>query len=83
MMKPSESSAAYEGSGGGALRLRVFAFATSGDVGYILGGYGYPASPGDMGKFTLTLKRGADGRWMIFSDMDNASRRQRPAAGAP
>ena len=71
--------AAYTGQAGGPLRLRALAFATADGIGYILGAYGYGDAPGDMGKFTLTLRRGADGRWLIFSDMDNPSQRpQRP-----
>jgi ketosteroid isomerase-like protein len=31
-----------------------------------------------MGKFTLTLRRGRDGRWLIASDMDNGSRPSAP-----
>lgn len=61
--------AAYAGQGpGGSLRLRVFAFAVSGTVGYVIGG-----GRRDAGKFTLALQRAADGRWMIFSDMDNTN----------
>ena len=30
----------------------------------------------DDGKFTLTLRKGSDGRWLIVSDMDNANRRR-------
>ena len=70
---------AYAGQAGGPLRLRALAFATADGIGYILGAYGYGDAPGDMGKFTLTLRRGTDGRWLIFSDMDNPSQRpQRP-----
>ncbi|MBX3173415.1 MAG: SgcJ/EcaC family oxidoreductase [Gemmatimonadaceae bacterium] len=64
----------YTGQGGGPLRLRAVAFATDGNVGYIIGAYGYGEAPGDMGKFTLTLRKGGDGRWLIVSDMDNGSR---------
>lgn len=64
----------YRGQGGGALRLRPLAFATGDSVGYIIGAYGYGSDPADMGKFTLTLRRGSDGRWLIASDMDNGSR---------
>jgi ketosteroid isomerase-like protein len=69
---------AYAGQGG-PLHLRALAFATADSVGYIVGAYGYgplgtPAP--DMGKFTLTLRRGG-GRWLIFSDMDNGSVRPR------
>lgn len=63
---------------GGPLALRALAFATEGDVGYIIGGYaGAPGDPDD-GKFTLTLRKGADGRWLIMSDMDNSNRQRRP-----
>lgn len=65
--------AAYTGQGGGPLRLRALAAATADTVGYIIGAYGYGDGPGDQGKFTLTLRRGSDGRWLIFSDMDNPS----------
>jgi ketosteroid isomerase-like protein len=60
----------YTGQGG-PLFLRAFAFATEGSVGYILGGYAGVADKPDEGKFTLTLRKGKDGRWLIFSDMDN------------
>lgn len=75
--------AAYTGQAGGALRLRALAAATADTVGYIIGAYGYGDAPGDQGKFTLTLRGGPDGRWLIFSDMDNASRPPRPAGAAP
>ena len=65
----------YTGQGG-PLSLRAFAYATEGGVGYILGGYTDAAGKPDMGKFTLTLKKGAAGRWLIMSDMDNANRRR-------
>src|SRR5262245_6121074 len=61
---------------GGPLALRAFAYATEGAVGYILGGYaGKPGEPDD-GQFTLTLRKGPDGRWLIMSDMDNSNRRR-------
>lgn len=65
----------YTGQGG-PLSLRAFAYAAEGGVGYILGGYTDKAGNPDMGKFTLTLKKGSDGRWLILSDMDNANRRR-------
>ena len=72
----------YGRQAGGALRLRALAFATTDSIGYILGAYGYASSgPGDVGKFTLTLRRGPGDRWLIFSDMDNLNpprRRQAP-----
>lgn len=65
---------AYRGQAGGPLRLRPLAYATADSVGYIIGAYGYGDDPTDQGKFTLTLRRGSDGRWLIASDMDNGSR---------
>ena len=60
---------------GSPLSLRAFAYATSGDVGYILGGYSAATGKADEGKFTLTLRKKA-GRWLIASDMDNRNSRQ-------
>ena len=60
---------------GAPLSLRAFAYATQGDVGYIIGGYTDKPGMPDFGKFTLTLRKGADGRWLIMSDMDNSNRR--------
>lgn len=65
----------YTGQGG-PLSLRALAYATEGAVGYIIGGYTETAGKPDIGKFTLTLKKGADGRWLIMSDMDNGNRRR-------
>ncbi len=67
---------AYAGSGG-PLVLRAFAFAISGDAGYILGAFARREGEPDLGKFTLTLRRAAGGRWEIMSDMDNANREGR------
>ena len=63
----------YTGSGG-PLFLRAFAYATEGKTVYILGGFTNRQEGADIGKFTLTLSKGADGRWLIFSDMDNGNR---------
>lgn len=68
---------AYTGSAGGDLRLRALAYATADTLGFIIGAYSYGDEPGDLGKFTLTLRRSPTGRWLIFSDMDNTSRRPR------
>jgi ketosteroid isomerase-like protein len=62
-------------SDGAPLSLRAFAYATNGDTGYIIGGYGREAGKPDDGKFTLTLRKSANGRWLIVSDMDNSNRR--------
>ena len=73
----------YKGPGG-PLVLRAFAFATEGDVGYILGGFSRQEGQPDVGKFTLTLRKGKDGRWLIVSDMDNGNRSsRRPARTTP
>lgn len=64
-------------SSGSPLALRAIAFATSGDIGYIIGGYSRERGKPDDGKFTLTLRKAGDGRWLIVSDMDNSNRPQR------
>lgn len=71
----------YQGQGGAELQLRALAYATSDTVGYIVGAYRYPNATGDVGKFTLTLRRARGGPWQIFSDMDNPS--QPPRRPAP
>jgi ketosteroid isomerase-like protein len=60
---------------GGPLALRALAYATEGSIGYIVGGFARQQGEPDIGKFTLTLRKGADGRWLIFSDMDNGNSR--------
>jgi acetyl esterase/lipase len=73
----------YTGSGG-PLALRALVVSTEGRVGYILGGFARRKGESDIGKFTLTLRRGPDGRWLIVSDMDNGNGRPAPpAASAP
>ena len=69
-------AARYTGSGGAPLALRAIAFSVEGSTGFILGCYAPKASDPDIGKFTLTLRRNSDGRWLIFSDMDNPNRRR-------
>ena len=68
---------------GGPLALRALAYSTEGAIGYILGGYARRAGDPDVGKFTLTLRRGGDGRWLILSDMDNGNGRPVPPPSAP
>jgi ketosteroid isomerase-like protein len=60
---------------GSPLSLRAISYATQGEVGYIIGGYGKERDKTDDGKFTLTLRKNSDGRWLIVSDMDNSNRR--------
>jgi ketosteroid isomerase-like protein len=67
-------AAHYGSGGGGPLSLRALAYATEGAVGYIIGGYTTERGAPDIGKFTLTLRKQPDGRWMIVSDMDNPNR---------
>jgi ketosteroid isomerase-like protein len=61
---------------GGPLSLRAIAYVAEGGVGYIIGGYTDTVGKPDIGKFTLTLRKGSDGRWLILSDMDNSNRRR-------
>ena len=65
----------YTGKGG-PLALRALAYATNGDAGYIIGGYSQVSGEPDVGKFTLTLRKGDAGRWLIMSDMDNGNTRR-------
>jgi len=74
---------AYAGQGGGELRLRALAYAVADTVGYIIGAYGYGDAPGDMGKFTLTLRRPRNGAWEIYSDMDNGNQPRRAPPSPP
>ena len=59
---------------GGPLSLRALAYAVEGKVGYIIGGYARAAGVEDEGKFTLTLRKSRNGKWLIVSDMDNSNR---------
>lgn len=65
----------YAGQGGG-LALRALAHATEGSIGWIVGGFARAEGQPDSGKFTLTLKKATDGRWLIHSDMDNMNGRR-------
>ncbi len=60
---------------GGELQLSAFAYSSSGNVGYIVGGFRYPTSPGPGGRFVLALQSGPDGRWLIAADLDNTGPR--------
>lgn len=66
--------AEYYGPGRGPLSLRAIAFAAEGSVAWIVGGYRSERDAPDAGKFTLTLRKRPDGRWLIVSDMDNSNR---------
>jgi hypothetical protein len=47
-------------------------YSSSGNVGYIVGGYRYPTTVGTGGRFVLALRGGPDGRWLIAADLDNS-----------
>lgn len=66
----------YQGSGG-PLVLRAIAWASAGDIAYVIGGFAREQGQRDIGKFTLTLRRGERGRWLIVSDMDSPNQRSR------
>ena len=68
----------YSGTGS-PLLLRAIAFATHGSLGYILGGFSRREGEPDIGKFTLVLRKSAEGRWLIVSDMDNGNQPPRAA----
>jgi ketosteroid isomerase-like protein len=74
--------AAYQRNAGSPLSLRALHYAQSGDMAYIIGGFGSAAGKPDFGKFVLVLRRGQDGRWRIAADMDNANAAPLRKAGA-
>lgn len=61
---------------GGDLQLTPYAYAVSGEVGHIVGGYRYPQTTGPGGRFVLALLMGRDGRWLIAADLDNSGPRR-------
>ncbi len=61
----------------GSLSLRALAYAQAGDVAWVIGAYSNRADAPDLGKFTLTLRQDAEGRWLIAGDMDNPNQRRR------
>lgn len=61
---------------GGPLALRALAYAADGATAWIIGGFARERGAPDIGKFTLTLRRGGDGRWLIMSDMDSPNQRR-------
>jgi ketosteroid isomerase-like protein len=64
---------AYKKNAGSPLVLRALHYAQSGDMAYIIGGFGWEAGKPDFGKFVLVLRKDKDGRWLIAADMDNAN----------
>lgn len=75
--------AAYAKNAGSPLSLRALHYTQSGDMAYIIGGFGGAPGKPDFGKFVLVLRKDKDGRWLIAADMDNANavpKRPPPAA---
>lgn len=70
---------AYSQGAGVPLHLRPIAFGSSGDLAFVIGGFGPAADQPDFGKFTLVLRRSPEGRWLIVADMDNSNAPSRPA----
>lgn len=73
----------YAQGAGSPLSLRPIAYAASGDLAYVVGGFGPAPDSPDLGKFTLVLRRGDDGRWLIVSDMDNSNVPVQPVPRRP
>ena len=67
---------AYGGGGGQPTYLRVLDYRASGDLAYLVGGYGAAGQQQDMGKFVLVLRK-VDGRWLIAADIENANANRR------
>lgn len=65
----------YKASGG-PLSLRALAYSIDGSTEFIIGAFSGKKGDPDSGKFTLTLKKDASGKWLIMSDMDNMNRRR-------
>lgn len=60
---------------GGPLALRALAFAAEGKVGYIIGAFARQKGDPDAGKYTLTLRKDTQGKWLIMSDMETMNQR--------
>ncbi len=74
---------AYAPSVGTTLNLRPFSYSTSGELAYVIGGWGGAADKPEYGKFVLVLRR-VSGRWLIVADMDNSNMpRRAPPATQP
>jgi len=74
---------AYFPSVGAALNLRPVAYSASGELAYVIGGWGGASDKPEFGKFVLVLRR-VNGRWLIAADMDNSNMpRRAPSAPTP
>ena len=72
-MRGRAALAAHYAGPKGPLSLRAIAYAAEGSVAWIVGGYTMQRGEPDVGKFILALRKGPDGRWLIFSDMDTGN----------
>lgn len=80
---PENIRKAYSGSTGSVLNLRAIAYSASGDLAYVIGGWGGASNKPEFGKFVLVLRRVGD-RWLIEADMDNSNMPHRaPPAAKP
>jgi ketosteroid isomerase-like protein len=71
---------AYSPNVGAVLNLRPIAYSASGDLAYVVGGWGSATDKPEYGKFVLVLRK-VNGRWLIAADMDNSNQpRRAPAA---
>jgi len=74
---------AYSPSVGAPLNLRPVAYHASGELAYVIGGWGGASDKPEFGKFVLVLRK-VDGRWLIAADMDNSNMpRRAPPATQP
>ena len=72
-MRGRAALAAHYAGPKGPLSLRAMAYAAEGSVAWIVGGYTMQRGEPDVGKFILALRKGPNGRWLIFSDMDTGN----------
>lgn len=74
---------AYSQSVGAPLNLRPVAYSASGELAYVIGGWGGASDKPEFGKFVLVLRR-VNGLWLIAADMDNSNMpRRAPPAPKP
>ena len=82
-MRGRAALAAHYAGPKGPLALRAIAYASEGSVAWIVGGYTMQRGEPDIGKFILALRKGPNGRWLIFSDMDTGNTAMRRPGPPP
>ena len=82
-MRGRAALAAHYAGPKGPLALRAIAYAAEGSVAWIVGGYTMQRGEPDIGKFILALRKGPNGRWLIFSDMDTGNAAMRRPGPPP